>query len=264
MCGCRCMCGLCVWCGVVCVYNFLSLNVKRFKFETENKCLGVVSRTGSANITNFKHWKLRNFFRSKAQSDLHRESSRPVEGGPPERTSRGHKKKKTQTKITHTNTHTHTYKTNEKKQRKQKHTTKLKKKNANKCTSWWKDPGTTDSFVGKGAAPKKHENTNNTHVFCWKRKHTKKSHKTWCVFDLDSERMDLRNAWYPGSSLLSAMVLCTALPCLITCATHMTVTPDRDFRVPKSRAWTASQNTSRTPSKVCGSNTIAPPDRHLK
>ena len=64
---------------------------------------------------------------------------------------------------------------------------------------------------------------------------------------------DLSNAWYSDSLLLDAMVLCTALPCLIKSDLHTTAIPERDLRVPKSAAWSAAQNTSKTLGNVCGS-----------
>ena len=75
---------------------------------------------------------------------------------------------------------------------------------------------------------------------------------------------DLSNARHSDSRLLSAMVPCAALPCLIKCLPHMTVIRDRDFQVLKSPAWSASQDPSRTPGKVCDSITIDPTGRALK
>ena len=52
--------------------------------------------------------------------------------------------------------------------------------------------------------------------------------------------------------------------CSMRWCSHMSVVPDRDFRVPKSPAWSASQNSYKTPCKVCGSNSTAPTGRPLK
>ena len=53
---------------------------------------------------------------------------------------------------------------------------------------------------------------------------------------------DLSNAQYSDSPLLNAMVPYTALPCLIKCDPDITAVPKRDLSVPKSPAWSASQN----------------------
>ena len=71
---------------------------------------------------------------------------------------------------------------------------------------------------------------------------------------------DLSNAQYSDSPLLNA-VLSTRLPCVTKRNLHTTAIPERDVRVPKAPAWPASQNTSKTPGSVCGSDTIAPTGR---
>ena len=66
----------------------------------------------------------------------------------------------------------------------------------------------------------------------------------------------LSSAQYSDSPLLKTMVFCIAFPCFSKCEPHVTATPDRDLRVPKSPATPASKNTSRAPRRVCGSSLI--------